>query len=123
MRHRKIRIRPVNPMLAQAGQSSSRPVNVSAVCGEIPVIMVRTSEVAKLTYSPVLRAATASAEAVNTANKRKVQPKRRPKNMFNLLFCFFSLFKIKRIFLKKIKNTRKKWTIGRKNKKNVVFWQ
>lgn len=51
------------------------------VCGLIPVIIVTTSAVAMPIYSPVPKAATASADAVTTAVSNKSQPKKRPINM------------------------------------------
>ena len=51
------------------------------VCGLIPVIIVTTSAVAMPIYSPVPKAASASADAVTTAVSNKSQPKKRPINM------------------------------------------
>ena len=73
-------------MLAQAGHRKTRLANVPAGSGESPVIIVKTSEVAMLVYSPLLNAATASAEAVKTAISKSIQPKKRPKNMTHL-YC------------------------------------
>lgn len=75
------------PMLNHAGHSKICPATVF-VDGDKPVMIVRISDVAMLEYSPVLRAATASAEAVKTAINKRLQPRRRPKNMFNLLFSY-----------------------------------
>ena len=79
---------PDKPMLIHAGHNKIWLANVLVGGGDIPVMIVKISDVAMLEYSPVLKAATASAEAVNTAISKRTQPKKRPKNIFNLLFCY-----------------------------------
>lgn len=85
-------------------------------------MIVKISDVAMLLYSPVFKAATASAEAVSAAISNRTHPKKRPKNIFNLLFRYmFFISKLKYIIKKKIKGKKKKQFFEAKNKKNVVF--
>ena len=69
-------------------------------------MIVKMSDVAILVYSPVLRAATASAEAVKTAINKSIQPKRRPRNISHL-FLYLSDKRIGFILKKIIKKKTK----------------
>ena len=92
-------------MLTHAGHKSIRLAKLPSGCGDMPVIIVNISDVAILVYSPVLKAATASADAVKAAINKNIQPNKRPKNIFNLLFQYALLSKrLKVIFKKNIKN-------------------
>ena len=75
LRQRKISASPVAPMLSHAGPRSRRSMKEPSGLTDNPVMMVKTSDVANPTCSPAPNAATASADAVKTASKRKSQPK------------------------------------------------
>lgn len=81
LRHKKRRVAPAIPVLNHAGQSNNFVVNFSGLSGDRPVTIVKTSDVAILTYSPVPKAAIASADAVKIARIKSDQPNMRPANM------------------------------------------
>lgn len=88
---------PSEPMITQAGHTMIFPANVSVTCGSSPVMIVITSEVAILTYSPgVPKATTASADAAKTAKKIRNQPVTLPINM-GIPSRWTSLFFLNRI--------------------------
>ena len=85
-------------------------------------MIVTTSEVAILLYSPELNAATASAEKVKNAASNKNHPKKRPKIMLKPSVLFDPLiFRIRTKFKKNIKKSREKSTYREKNQENSAL--
>ena len=81
MRDTKTKNSPKAPIRLHAGHSIIFPANVSGAEGVEPVIIVKMSEVAMPTWSPVPKATTASADAASNAVNKKHHPVNRQRNI------------------------------------------